>query len=480
MSNSIESMKIEDYCNFNHFKINFENSRDGNLNLNLLVGRNGSGKSTFLDCLYDISSEIVTENIKNKFGFEINQKKVNDEFISNEDVDLWDRVIRFYTGNTERNKDIISYKDTSDKVFNLQDNEALLSFITLCSFGLDDVKYKVSGKEKNEEESTVKKYDEKIFFNEINDLISNDCNQKSKLIINNIWIKIYSPENEKLEWLNNFIEPDFIIKNTENIKTLYWSLRDNNSYKKILKDVESEQAELKKIDLFSRLLEARLKSGIIDFGFIYTHENSKDLLMHQTLSDGEIGLISRLSLLKLFSEINNNGGNEKLLILLDEPETHFNEYWKTKLLKCIVDYFEDDETNHDIFISTHSAMLVTDAKPEELTVLLKDKDNEITCINGDFKTYGANTIDIGQILFKMDGTIGERAKKEIENAILDDNKKILEDLLEKVGPGEHRWRIRARLNELRKKASEEDDLENKIIKKLTDEGIIPKYKQAGE
>ncbi len=154
--------------------------------------------------------------------------------------------------------------------------------------------------------------------------------------------------------------------------------------------------------------------------------------------------MSRYALLYLISKTTN----EKFLILLDEPETHFNEHWKRYFLKLLCDVLAQKDT--DVFVATHSAMLVSDVKKHELH-RFELNDNEIISNDCLLNSYGANIIDIGQILFKMEGNIGERAKDEIEKLLNSNSKKDIEKierLLSEVGPGEYRWRLRAKLQEL--------------------------------
>ena len=66
------------------------------------------------------------------------------------------------------------------------------------------------------------------------------------------------------------------------------------------------------------------------------------------------------------------------------------------------------------------------------------------------KTYGANIIDIGRTLFQMESDIGERVKNEIKHAMESNDKEKLNTLIKEVGPGEWRWKIRAKLNQLEK------------------------------
>lgn len=97
---------------------------------------------------------------------------------------------------------------------------------------------------------------------------------------------------------------------------------------------------------------------------------------------------------------------------------------------------------------------LSDVKKHELH-RFELNDNEIVSNDYLLNSYGANIIDIGQILFKMEGNIGERAKDEIENLLNSNSEKDIakiKKLLEEVGPGEYRWRLRAKLLELKKQS----------------------------
>lgn len=97
---------------------------------------------------------------------------------------------------------------------------------------------------------------------------------------------------------------------------------------------------------------------------------------------------------------------------------------------------------------------ISDVKKHELH-RFELNDNEIVSNDYLLNSYGANIIDIGQILFKMEGNIGERAKDEIENLLNSNSEKDIakiKKLLEEVGPGEYRWRLRAKLLELKKQS----------------------------
>ena len=204
-------------------------------------------------------------------------------------------------------------------------------------------------------------------------------------------------------------------------------------------------------------------NAIINTGFLYkklnqSNDDEKFLYIDETLSDGELGFIRRFALIMLMREL--KGEENRSLLLLDEPETHFNENWKRHFIYLIKEALKD--TYHDVFIATHSAMLITDVKRDELYhfELVNDKIKTFpVCLN----TYATNIVDIGKALFDLEADIGEYSKKELENLIkgidkttnqrfktIDKHKQALQNILKEVGPGEWRWKIRSKINQLEK------------------------------
>ena len=240
---------------------------------------------------------------------------------------------------------------------------------------------------------------------------------------------------------NNFEnEPDVCLpmasEEDKDVRRSFWTMRANGILAKGVRD--------NPYVFFEQFCNAFKQNKIDRCGFLYELNGKDETFEEQFLSDGENGFMSRYALLYLISKTTN----EKFLILLDEPETHFNEHWKRYFLKLLCDVLAQKDT--DVFVATHSAMLVSDVKKHELH-RFELNDNEIISNDCLLNSYGANIIDIGQILFKMGGNIGERAKDEIEKLLNSNSKKDIEKierLLSEVGPGEYRWRLRAKLQEL--------------------------------
>lgn len=433
----LKKVKIDGFKTFDDFYM-YLYDKDGtskDFNLNLLIGRNGSGKSSFLDALAEIGLSNLKDNDKadkTRFKYVITDNK-NKE-ISNkaekDGVGVWDKIVRLYTGYTERG-------------FDSNIDSSLISCnANICRFAL--FVYLASGFYKEDE--NWKKLTNLIF----NDVFS-DKNETLK--INGFYIeakaypsnlkelidtKMSIGEAEELEESimslirGYFIAPDITIKSSENLK-FFWNVQNKAI---ILDGVQKDP-----ISLLSVFIKNSADKKInYKTGFFYKLNGKDDVFEEQFLSDGENGFLCRYALLYLLSKFEG-----KALILLDEPETHFNEYWKKYFLYLVEKTLQN--TNHDVFIATHSAMLLTDIKNEELH-RFENKDGIVKCYDSPINTYGANIIDIGQIMFKMEGNVGERAREDIEKAINGRSIDQIDKKLQEVGPGEYRWRLRARKKHL--------------------------------
>ena len=75
----------------------------------------------------------------------------------------------------------------------------------------------------------------------------------------------------------------------------------------------------------------------------------KSILPFSWLSDGEQNFLSRMAMLTLLDVKDS-------IILMDEPEVHFNDYWKRKIIK-MVDQVLKESHNH-LIMTTHSSVVL--------------------------------------------------------------------------------------------------------------------------
>lgn len=433
----IKRIKIDDFKLFSDFDIHFKNN--DKFTLNLLIGRNGSGKSSFLDALAEIGCNNTPNKVSDKtdntrFDYVITKDdKTEISKLKRPEKPIWDKVIRLFTGYTER-------------AFNSQSYDLVSVNAVACRLAL--FVYLASGEYAKDDN----------WKRLINLITNNDYSAKENVInIKGLWLDT-SPVMSSLEELKtmdilsgtlvdnensasiffnrNFkVFPDIKMQK-DGCSRFFWKINDN----KTILDAGIISKPFVLFDELYRKLYDSPYLEIKDLGFFYTVNDDKETLEEQFMSDGENAFLCRYAILYLLSKY-----DEKALILLDEPETHFNEHWKKYFLDIVCETLK--ATKHDVFIATHSAMLVTDAKPNELHRFEND-DGEFRCTSSTINMYGANIIDIGQILFKMEGSVGERVKKELDTVLKNGTIDDIKNKINEVGPGEYRWKLRSKLKQL--------------------------------
>ena len=411
---------INDYGLLNNFLFEAHPS-DEKLSLYLLMGKNGSGKSTFMDALYNIAGNQKTPDTL-PFSFRlIEENKIklgNVDFEGNknnsvQETNVWKKVIRFYTGHTSRNA---NYTDSD--------------YETYFSFDVNSIKYVLtslclSGKwSAAENKDIIDEISRSVFL------------EKGMLVPVSVYLNIKNYNEDTFEIKDVPFVTDPIVEAGITKLSLDLSEKINNN---------SSFAILHTLMMHINVSE----NQIVDTGFLYKklEANKPDeLLGDNTLSDGELGLIQRMSLILLMKELSSP--EQSSLLLLDEPETHFNEMWKRNFIYLVKKILS--HTYHDVFIATHSSILATDAKSSEL-YKFELKNEKIKVVDIPVKLYGSNVSDVANILFNIEGDAGRSSTEEIENLLNSNSKKDIEkikSLLAEVGPGEYRWRLRAKLQEL--------------------------------
>ena len=133
------------------------------------------------------------------------------------------------------------------------------------------------------------------------------------------------------------------------------------------------------------------------------------------------------------------------LLIFDEPETHFNDVWKRRIVDIIDDSLRDQ--HHEVIISTHSSIALTDVFDTEITVL---KNGVAT--RPAVRTFGASPSQLMIYLFNAPDSMGQRAMEYLD-AQLDRTWTAhdipeLDNLLENLAAGYHRAELRAIRNRL--------------------------------
>jgi energy-coupling factor transporter ATP-binding protein EcfA2 len=206
-------------------------------------------------------------------------------------------------------------------------------------------------------------------------------------------------------------------------------------------------------DLFTRLLELSQK-GLFDDVLLRLRRspvptepcelgaNDIGVLRYEELSDGEQMVLGRMALFHLLQ------GQQDALLLLDEPETHFNDKWKREIVDIIDDAI--GHTTNDVLISTHSAIVLSDVFNNEIVMVQKTQDGS-TVRSVDEPTFATDPSALMMTVFGADDSIGKRAQEFIEGKLRQATGTLaeitdLEHLIARMGSGFYRSELRTLVN----------------------------------
>ena len=206
-------------------------------------------------------------------------------------------------------------------------------------------------------------------------------------------------------------------------------------------------------DLFTRLLELnqvglfddvliRLRRAPVPSDADVPEVDDIGVLRYEELSDGEQMVLGRMALFHLLQ------GQQDALLLLDEPETHFNDKWKREIVDIIDDAI--GHTSNDVLISTHSAIVLSDVFNNEIVMVQKTAHGS-NVRSVDEPTFGTDPSALMMTVFGADDSIGKRAQEFIEGKLRQISGTPaeiadLEHLIARMGSGFYRSELRTLLN----------------------------------
>jgi predicted ATP-binding protein involved in virulence len=136
--------------------------------------------------------------------------------------------------------------------------------------------------------------------------------------------------------------------------------------------------------------------------------------------------------------------------LLDEPEVHFNDYWKRQIV-YLLDAALTGRHSH-VLITTHSSITLTDVPREDIVVLNRGPNFTSLASRPGMQTFAADPSDIMVHVFGAPVAAGAQSVARIEQALKEtpdqdpeERRKELQKLVEIVGPGYWSYRIRREL-----------------------------------
>ena len=146
----------------------------------------------------------------------------------------------------------------------------------------------------------------------------------------------------------------------------------------------------------------------------------KEILL-KGFSDGEHQFIHTMAICVLLKDSDS-------LILLDEPETHFNPNWRSRFISMLDETLRNgcSSSNNDIetcnflkevLITSHSPFIISDCLPHHVLILHKNENGETvaeTASRRMIRTYGTSVNVLTAEIFGNSDTIGRRAYMEMQ------------------------------------------------------------------
>lgn len=196
----------------------------------------------------------------------------------------------------------------------------------------------------------------------------------------------------------------------------------------------------------SRLPEPQQEDLVFGFEEVRFYPKSKlknaEVVDYVSLSDGEHQQALILGLFAMIREQN-------ALFVLDEPESHFNPQWRIKFAKRLLD-LPGRRGDQEVLLTTHAPFVPADL-PREQVLIFSRNGSELTVVNPDMETFGANFDRILEHCFNVRPPISQIARDQITKLLSSDDITKLEEALPRLGASVEKSFVSDRLRQLKKR-----------------------------
>jgi len=184
-------------------------------------------------------------------------------------------------------------------------------------------------------------------------------------------------------------------------------------------------------------------------------EDIPEPIYYKGLSDGEHQFLQIVGMVMMMEE-------SGCLFLFDEPDTHYNPLWRSKLVNTINKVASYNTANinektrlQEIVITTHSPFVLSDMRKRNVFVFAKTG-NELKYTECPIETYGASASIILDAIFGKEDTISEKAKDELDELFKDiknmnDIRRVVDQLNTRFGDSVEKLDKFNYLNKLKRK-----------------------------
>ena len=358
----IEKVCISNYKNLKNLKMNFE--KEGKiLDLIVLTGSNGSGKTRILECVLSCFENYINSNYqenKNRLdiSFQENEKKC---FEGNFDLGMFFKILNSY--NWKKAEPFILGDDSKKDDF--FEKEKILSDNLKIFPKIIYVPTEINFQKMNTASTTlVQKYK---FINIVDTNLIKDI---PSYIATKIITAIFQNKNEKV----------------------------GDVQKKVFDEIN---------EIFGILdIDVKIEDISQDGRNIPIFKNSAgEKFDINELSSGEKQLFLRTLAIKMLNPENS-------IILIDEPELSLHPKWQQR----IIDVYRKIGKNNQIIIATHSPHILGSVRKENIMLLDKDDEGKIVVRTGDelYDSYGQPTDRVLKDIMGLQTTRNPKVFKLLE------------------------------------------------------------------
>ena len=365
----IRNLYITEYKGLRDITLNFENNNNV-LDLVVLAGANGSGKTRVLESIYYYFEMLRSKVVSLELFYEKNENEVLDNLMSTE-------------GLTEIEKKMQKDIEYADCLRNIK---------------YYNQEYKEGGNQNINSKIISRSFEKLKIFPKIIYVPTEINFQK---------IEIASPMLVQEYKFLNIINSNLIKDVPSYIATRIVEManeQENISMGEIRNAVFREINEIFEIlDLDIKVSEISKDAKSIP---IFTN-SSGDKFDINELSSGEKQLFLRTLAIKMLNPENS-------IILIDEPELSLHPKWQQK----IVDVYRKIGKNNQIIIATHSPHILGSVKKENIMLLDKTNDGKIIVKTGDelYNSYGQPTDRVLKDIMGLETTRNPKVFKLLEEA----------------------------------------------------------------
>lgn len=186
------------------------------------------------------------------------------------------------------------------------------------------------------------------------------------------------------------------------------------NYRTVSEEIKSEVYRSKGVHIDGKVPTPTPDDKVFYFLDLYIakKENKTDRIIQlllKNLSDGEQQFLHTLGICLMLD-------NRSALLLLDEPETHFNPDWRSKFMRTLNKASKAGNKKNfskDIIITSHSPFVISDCYPDKV-IIFENGNQPMNAKDLNFRTYGTSIDIITENVFRSNNTIGDLARSEIE------------------------------------------------------------------